>query len=243
MEAHITNRLVRLNQQFYQTFAAQFSATRQRIQPGVRKILDRTPLDAKILDLGCGNGELARELLNQGYHGDYLGLDFSQALLDVAKKNIGNASNIAYAHADFADQSWDNILPVVSFSLVFSFAVFHHLPGDNLRRSTVNKIAELLEPNGKFIHSHWQFLSSPKLCARIQPWDVIGLNAAQVDDGDYLLDWRRGGYGMRYVHHASAVHLESLAAETGFRVEDHFYSDGAEGKLGLYQVWEKCAGI
>jgi len=243
MKAHISNRLVQLNQQFYQTFAAQFSATRQRIQPGVRRILDRTPPDAKILDLGCGNGELAQELLKQGYRGNYLGLDFSQSLLDVAKNSAGSASNITFAHTDFADTSWDNILPADSFDLIFSFAVFHHLPGENLRRSMVNKIAQRLDANGKFIHSHWQFLSSPKLFARIQPWDVVGLNAAQVDQGDYLLDWRRGGYGLRYVHHASANYLKSLAAETGFRLEDHFYSDGAEGNLGLYQVWEKHTGI
>jgi tRNA (uracil-5-)-methyltransferase TRM9 len=72
---------------------------------------------------------------------------------------------------------------------------------------------------------------------------VIGLNAAQVDEGDYLLDWRRGGYGLRYIHHTSANDLVSLAAETGFRVVNSFYSDGAEGDLGLYQIWEKLPNI
>ncbi|MEN8172388.1 MAG: class I SAM-dependent methyltransferase [Chloroflexota bacterium] len=242
METHIAARLVQLNQQFYQTFGAQFSATRQRIQPGVRRILDQTPPDANILDLGCGNGELAQELLKGGYHGRYLGLDFSQALLDVAKSNTGKESNITFARADLADSTWDNILPAAPFDLIFSFAVFHHLPGDRLRRNTVNKIGQRLAPNGKFIHSHWQFLSSPKLRARVQPWDVIGLSRAEVDQGDHLLDWRRGGYGLRYVHHASEDYLNSLASGTGFQVEDAFYSDGAEGNLGFYQIWGKRSG-
>lgn len=243
MEAHIVNQLIQLNQQFYQTFAAHFSATRQRIQPGVRRILDRTPPDTNILDLGCGNGELALELLKQGYHGYYLGLDFSEALLDVAKKSAWNAPHIAYARADLADSSWDSILPPTQFNMIFSFAAFHHLPGDELRRATFEKIAQRLQPGGKFIHSHWQFLNSAKLCARVQPWDVIGLNKAQLDEGDYLLDWRRGGYGLRYVHHTHVDTLDALAAQTGFRVLESFYSDGADGNLGLYQVWEKLTEV
>ena len=239
MKKHVTRRLVRLNQQFYQTFATEFSATRQRIQPGVRRVLDKTPPAVKILDLGCGNGELAQELLIQGYVGHYLGLDFSLALLDVAKNSVWDAPNIAYAHADFADLTWDNILPANSFDLIFSFAVFHHLPGEKLRKKTFEKIASRMQPGDQFIHSHWQFLNSEKLRARIQPWNVLGLNVAQVDEGDYLFDWRRGGYGLRYIHHTSADKLESLAADTGFRVLDSFYSDGAEGNLGLYQIWEK----
>ena len=239
MKAHIANRLIQLNHQFYQTFATQFSATRQRIQPGVRRALDETPPAANILDLGCGNGELAQELLKQGHFGYYLGLDFSQALLDVAKNSAWDAPNITYAQADIADPNWDSFLRAAPFDIIFSFAVFHHLPGKMLRQITFEKIARHLKPGGQFMHSHWQFLKSAKLRARIQPWSVIGLNAAQVDEGDYLLDWRRGGYGLRYIHHTSANDLESLAAETGFRVVNSFYSDGAEGDLGLYQIWEK----
>ncbi len=59
-----------------------------------------------------------------------------------------------------------------------------------------------------------------------------------MDPGDYLLDWRRGGEGLRYVHHFSPEELAELAAETGFRVLETFWSDGEGGNLGLYQVWE-----
>jgi tRNA (uracil-5-)-methyltransferase TRM9 len=39
MEESVIQRLLSLNQQFYQTFAGAFSATRQRIQPGMRRLL------------------------------------------------------------------------------------------------------------------------------------------------------------------------------------------------------------
>jgi hypothetical protein len=40
VNANTVNRLIQLNDQFYQTFALQFSLTRQRLQPGVHKILN-----------------------------------------------------------------------------------------------------------------------------------------------------------------------------------------------------------
>ncbi|HBY08767.1 MAG TPA: hypothetical protein DEH22_13665, partial [Chloroflexi bacterium] len=63
MDNKIAAKLLQLNAEFYQTFAVQFSDTRQRLQPGVLRILDRISSEARILDLGCGNGELARTLL------------------------------------------------------------------------------------------------------------------------------------------------------------------------------------
>jgi hypothetical protein len=64
------------------------------------------------------------------------------------------------------------------------------------------------------------------------------LNEADLDPNDFLLDWRSGGRGMRYVHHFDEVELEALAAAAGFRVRNAFLSDGENGQLGLYQIWE-----
>ncbi|HBY06444.1 MAG TPA: hypothetical protein DEH22_01125, partial [Chloroflexi bacterium] len=96
----------------------------------------------------------------------------------------------------------------------------------------------LLPPGGQFIHSNWQFLNSARLRQRVHPWPEIGLSEAEVEPGDYLLDWRRGGFGLRYVHHFSENELHTLADETGFRIIESFFSDGESGNLGLYQVWE-----
>jgi hypothetical protein len=94
-----------------------------------------------------------------------------------------------------------------------------------------------LKPNGRFILSNWQFLNSEKLKARIQPWGRAGLSDEDVDEGDYLLDWRSGGSGLRYAHHFSAEELTGLADQAGFEVEAEFLSDGENGRLGLYQIW------
>jgi hypothetical protein len=86
--------------------------------------------------------------------------------------------------------------------------------------------------------SNWQFLNSVRLRSRIQPWEAVGLTRDQVDEGDYLMDWRRGGYGLRYVHHFSETELSELAHATGFKITETFYSDGEGERLSIYQTWE-----
>ena len=81
MDSATAARLIEINKDFYTRFGDSFSATRRRIQPGVRRVLGRLKGDENILDLGCGNGELARELARRGHRGTYLGVDFSLPLL------------------------------------------------------------------------------------------------------------------------------------------------------------------
>src|SRR5215207_746990 len=81
MDSSTTARLIDLNQDFYTRFGASFSATRHRLQPGVHRVLEMLKGDESILDLGCGNGELAREMAKRGHRGSYLGVDFSRPLL------------------------------------------------------------------------------------------------------------------------------------------------------------------
>jgi SAM-dependent methyltransferase len=230
------SRLLELNRQFYQTFAIPFSSTRQRLQPGVLKILDQISPEADLLDLGCGNGELAHELARCGHQGTYTGLDFSPALLDEAR--VGQPSNFRFILADLSGNEWDAGLKNIRFDAVLAFAVLHHLPGVEMRQSLLRKARFLLEPGGRFIHSEWQFLNSPRLASRLQPWESIGLSNTAVDPEDYLLDWRQGGTGLRYVHHFSEPELASLASQVGFEVVESFHSDGETHNLGLYQVWK-----
>ncbi len=227
-----------LNRHFYTEFGESFSATRRRIQPGVRRILARIEGTERILDLGCGNGQLARTLAGQGHRGSYLGLDFSLPLLADAKSQPEGFS-ATFHQADFTVSDWSLDLQPSTFDLVFAFAVLHHIPGHELRRNILQKARNLLAPDGKFIHSEWQFLNSEKLKARIQPWERAGLSAADVDEGDMLLDWRSAGQGLRYVHHFSEQELIRLAAESGFQVLESFSSDGEGGRLSLYQVWNR----
>lgn len=238
MEPEIIFHLLDLNRRFYQKFALEFSKTRQRIQPGVKRALKTIDPQTRLLDLGCGNGEIVKLLIQRGFQGEYVGVDSSAELLLQARMNIPAHLKPTLIHADLAAPGWEEKIPAGQYDLVLAFAVLHHLPGKKLRLQLAKKIRTLVDLEGRFIHSEWQFLNSSRLLERIQDWSRAGLNPDNVDPGDYLLDWRRGGYGLRYVHHFSLKELEHLANQSGFVITKTFYSDGETGDLGLYQIWQ-----
>ncbi|RPI94999.1 MAG: class I SAM-dependent methyltransferase [Chloroflexi bacterium] len=246
MNSSTARRLIEINREFYTRFGDSFSATRHRIQPGVRRVLDLLKGDESILDLGCGNGELARELSKRGQRGSYLGVDFSLPLLREAE-SLPKDFPARFLQVDLTQLSaisdqrlaiGDELFAAGRWSVVMAFAVLHHIPSTEVRLDILRAVYRLLKPDGKFIHSNWQFLNSEKLKARIQPWEAAALSGSEVDAGDYLLDWRSQGKGLRYVHHFDESELAELAEASGFRVANTFFSDGETGDLGLYQVWE-----
>jgi tRNA (uracil-5-)-methyltransferase TRM9 len=239
MDSSTVSHLLEINRDFYTRFGDSFSATRHRIQPGVRRVLDMLKGDESILDLGCGNGELARELAKQAHRGSYLGVDFSVPLLREAESQP-DAFSARFMQLDLTQLSTfsDQLLVVGGWPVITAFAVLHHIPSTELRLNILRIVNQLLKKNGLFIHSNWQFLNSEKLKVRIQDWSKADLSANDVDPNDYLLDWRSGGEGLRYVHHFDEKELDKLAKASNFQVVDSSYSDGKESNLGLYQIWK-----
>jgi tRNA (uracil-5-)-methyltransferase TRM9 len=248
MQASVSTQLLNINAQFYSAFGEAFAATRRRIQPGIRQVLNRIPLYGNWLDLGCGSGALAAEWAQQGRSGAYIGLDFSPTLLEEARKTV---SGLAHEHlslnfyaASLADPGWQQVLPPLAFDGVLAFAALHHLPGAASRLSILQAVRALLPRDALFIHSEWQFQHSERLMARRHPWSEIGLNETDVEEGDTLLDWRYALPGqteqtsLRYVHLFSSDELAELAQNSQFKIIDAFESDGEGGRLGLYQIWQ-----
>jgi tRNA (uracil-5-)-methyltransferase TRM9 len=239
MDLATAARLVEINREFYTRFGDSFSATRHRIQPGVRRVLESLNGDESILDLGCGNGELARELAQRGHRGPYLGVDFSLPLLREAEAQPdGFSAKFLTVDLTRISAFSDQLSVQDGWSVITAFAVLHHIPSMELRLNILGAVHPLLKTDGIFAHSNWQFLNSEKLKARIQPWEAAALSASDVEAGDYLLDWRSGGKGLRYVHHFAESELDELAKASSFRIIDTFHSDGERGDLGLYQVWK-----
>ena len=243
MDSATAARLVEINHRFYEDFSKEFSATRARLQPGVQRILADLNLGSQCLDLGSGNGELAAALLRKGFHGHYLGLDFSLGLVEEARERTGPGvdARITFVQADLTSPTWAVDLPCEAYQNVFAFAVMHHIPGAETRSRVLSQASELLQPGGMLFLSVWQFLNSPRWEKRVLPWATVGVDDCQLDPGDTLLDWRAGGNGVRYVHHFSPEELHDLANRTGFSIQASFSADGKEGNLGLYQIWGRTA--
>jgi trans-aconitate methyltransferase len=241
MDLQTQNRLIDLNRRFYDQFAGSFSDTRNRAQPGVRQMVAALKGAAAILDVGCGNGTLARALKNAGFPGTYLGVDLSEGLLEAARQALGTPEQGAYTfqQADLSAPNWPQSLPQQQYEALVSFAVLHHLPGDDLRLRTAQAFRSLVGPRALVAVSVWQWQNSPRLAKRVVPWAAADLTPEDVDKGDVLLDWRASDQvGLRYVHTFSETSLASLAERAGFRVTSTFLSDGKPGNLALYQTWQ-----
>jgi len=258
----VAQRLLEINRTFYAQHGHNFSETRQRLQPGVQRLMGTLSADQAVMDLGCGNGGLARALSLRSHRAPYLGVDFSPSLLEAARRDA-HAMPARFVLADILQISkltypeWaspPNAFPaplqspaVQGFAstagrwpVIAAFAVLHHIPSRNCRLQLLGTVWTWLQPDGRLFMSNWQFLSNQRLRARTQPWSAAGLSAAEVDPNDYLLDWRHGPVGLRYVHQFDEAELRDLATSSGFNIVETFYADGSNRHSGLYQVWMRA---
>jgi len=251
MHPDVAAKLLEINRAFYRDYAGAFAATRKRIQPGVQRVLTQMPAqEGRFVDLGCGSGAFAQAWGQTGRRGLYLGLDFSPALLEEARQAAAEKNypglEIHFVQADLSRPDWSDLIPKEPpLDGALAFAVLHHIPGAASRRRLLGQIRHLLKPGGVFVLSVWQFQHSPKWMARRLPWQTAGIRDDEVEEGDFLLDWRHTlpgqdqKPGLRYVHLFAREELAGLAAGAGFSIQDEFESDGQGGRLGLYQTW--CA--
>jgi 2-polyprenyl-3-methyl-5-hydroxy-6-metoxy-1,4-benzoquinol methylase len=86
-------------------------------------VADRIKKDG-IVDLGCGAGHMAELLYDWGYW-DYTGLDFSEGMLQVARKRD---LNMEFKNVDFEEQLW--VAHVGDFNTVIALELLEHLPSD-----------------------------------------------------------------------------------------------------------------
>ena len=99
------NKIIRKTQQDYNTIAKHFSEKRKCLWQDIKPFLKYIKLGDKVLDAGCGNARLYRELKNKKI--DYLGIDFSRELLKIAKKENSQA-DFKYGDITKAD-AWQGL--------------------------------------------------------------------------------------------------------------------------------------
>ena len=246
MDSQTQKMLLEINRKFYEQNAGSFSKTRRNVQPGVRRLIASIPQNARLLDLGCGNGNFALALAHAGFEGSYIGIDGSHAFIQEAQQAVAllkTTAEFRFQAADLASQDWARAFQPESFDRITCFAVLQHLPGKALHQAIFKHSALLLRSGGQLMLSAWQVFQSPTLTARILPWEMADIDPKQVEPGDILLDWRAGPASeqpaCRYVHVFTSEELIALGEAAGLSLNSEFYSDGKNQRLALYQVWEK----
>ena len=242
MREEAINLLTNLNRTFYDELAEAFAASRGVGEPGLEHVLAQMQPCARVLDLGCGQGRVVA-MLPAGC--EYVGVDFSTEMLAIAERsaNIETVESLSikpcFITGDLLDPEWPASLPSGYYDWVILRAVLHHIPGMENRQAVVTRASRYLAPRGRLLIANWQFLEIERLRRRLLPWDVIGLQADDVESGDYLLDWQREGYGIRYVHLIDEDETISLATDAGLTIETLFRADGHNNNLTLYAVLRK----
>ena len=74
---------------------------------------------------------------------------------------------------------------------------------------------------------------------KIVDWEAVDIDEEDLDPGDYLLDWKRGGRGLRYCHLVDEEEMGALAAASGLIVRETFRAGGREGDLSLFAILDR----
>ncbi|MDA3905145.1 MAG: class I SAM-dependent methyltransferase [Bacteroidales bacterium] len=138
---------------FYNLISGEYTEMLERIVPRYREmlwmILDYVPKDLnpkRIVDLGCGTGNLSEVILNQYPESDLIAVDLSTSILDIAAKRLENYPNIKYLNEDFNALDFKT----GSIDLAVSSIALHHLT-DKEKEKLLKKIYSWLSPKGILI--------------------------------------------------------------------------------------------
>ncbi|MBU1085847.1 MAG: class I SAM-dependent methyltransferase [Candidatus Beckwithbacteria bacterium] len=231
MDQKTVKALNQLNIDFYEKVHEYFNTSRQFNWAGWGKLLSYLPTQAglKVLDVGCGNGRFGEFLIKNDKKIDYVGIDNNQYLLDIAREKLPKAKLIN-----------QNILKPIhlikSFDLICLFGVLHHVPGKEIRLQLLKALKKLLKPNGLLVFTNWHFNKFKRFNSYIVPFEKVGLKKEDVEENDYILDWKKGVTAYRYCHLMDDNELEEIKRKLKMKLVDKYVADAKSGQGNEYVI-------
>jgi len=102
----------------------------------------------KILDLGCGTGNITQKALNRFPEAEVTCLDLSENMIEIAKDKLSSYENIEYIVGDFTQMELNT-----KYDVVLSSLALHHIPNDEEKEAMYKNIYETLEKDGVFYNA------------------------------------------------------------------------------------------
>jgi tRNA (cmo5U34)-methyltransferase len=206
-------------EQFYDDLSSNYTDLIKKCVPRYQEMLYRMfqyiPENFKpkrIIDLGCGTGNLTREILDHFPDAEIHALDLSEEILDECKKRFPNAHNITYIKADFKHMK----LEPNTYDLVMSSIAIHHIE-DPFKIQLYNDVFRALKDNSLFIFAdQTRGITDEIYFNNIACWKVEALKLGSTEE-----NWKMWMDHQDAHDHHSPVgwHLHQLE-DTGFTQVD-----------------------
>lgn len=137
----------------------------------IRRIISENP--KKILDVGCGTGNILMKLAENGNRGLY-GLDLSENMIEIAKQKLGNKAELKVGDSEYMPFEDD------SFDVLVCNASFHHYPNP---QKVLLEMKRVLKNNGTLV------IGDPSVPAIFR--QMTNLYCKISNNGDYKIYSRK----------------------------------------------------
>lgn len=260
MNIQTQKKLIEINNSFYKKIGTHFDATRNYFWPGWEKLIPIIDSELsissmeviKVLDIGCGNGRFLEFLVERfpDRKIEYIGIDGSDVLLEKAAERFSRFDELGTVEyelekSDIVFEKWEKKVDKYKFDIIAMFGVMHHVPDLSNRRGIVRKASGLLSNQGVFVFTLWKFLDTERLKKRVVDTETefgkdiytkLGISALELDDHDYLLDWRKGEVAYRYCHYTSDDEINNILQDLKINIVDNYRADAKEGIVNHYLI-------
>lgn len=167
----------------------------------------------------------------------------------TAKRDDESEKTIIGEHellrTDLVFDNWPELFSAQKFDLITLFGVLHHIPDQRNRIEILERVRDLLAPDGRIILTTWMFLDMIRLDRRvikkntddgIAKYEELGVDISELEENDYILDWHRGMVAYRYCHYTSKEEMLELLDKVGLKLLDSYLSDGKEDTVNKYHI-------
>lgn len=197
--------------------------------------------DNLILDLACGNARHAIYFTEKN-HIRSVAIDFSTALLNLAKKRI-KSSNLERMVALINGDASEIPLRQKSVSDVLYIAAIHHLPTASGRLKSMQEISRILTARGRAVVTVWRKWQRRFASHFIKKHLRHPLGGkAKGELGDIYIPWK-SGHGTtsvsRFYHLFSRRELRKLLSKGGFKIIKISKSSKKAGEGSFFAYIEK----
>lgn len=194
----------------------------------------------RVLDIGCGNGRSIQ--LFEGMDVEYLGVDSSQALINIASaKEFPGPIKPRFMTANALDLSG---VPG-KFDVVLLIAVLQHIPSE-LHDQAISQAASKMNPGGILMMTNWNMWQKKFLKMRLADYwqrllqpnlERLGIPQKDFSWKDFLIRYQKGDNApifQRYHYALTPGYLNQILKKHGFKIIKNSYVSGFKKRHSLY---------